>query len=232
MSPSSSRTDVVSEVTPPAARAAALVPGAAAGPAATGAAATALRRAALELFAERGFHGTSMRDIAARAGCSVSHVYYYFPSKGDVLRVMMVGIVEDLLADLDAALAGAGAEPRARLVAIVRAQVLFHCRRQAEAFVGRSELRSLAPGDRPEVIGRYDRVTAIFRDTIAEGEGAGVFRCAFVAQATHALVTMCNAVSAWWRPDGELSPERLAERYAALALAMLGAPDPPGTREG
>jgi len=201
-------------------------------PAPAGTAAASLRRAALELFAERGFHGTSMRDIAARAGCSVSHVYYYFPSKGDVLRAMMVGIVDDLLAELDAALAGAGAEPRARLVAIVRAQVLFHCRRQAEAFVGRSELRSLAPGDRPEVIGRYDRVTAIFRDTIAEGEGAGVFRCAFVAQATHALVTMCNAVSAWWRPDGELSPERLAERYAALALAMLGAPDSPVTREG
>jgi len=196
------------------------------GSAPPGTAAEALRRAALELFAERGFHGTSMRDIAARAGCSVSHVYYYFPSKGDVLRAMMVGIVDDLLADLDIALAGAGADPRARLVAIVRAQVLFHCRRQAEAFVGRSELRSLEPGHRPEVIARYDRVTAIFRAAIAEGERAGVFRCAFVAQATHALVTMCNAVSAWWRPEGELSPERLAERYAALALAMLGAPDP------
>ena len=192
----------------------------------------ALRRAALELFAERGFHGTSMRDIAARAGCSVSHVYYYFPSKGDVLRSMMIDIVDDLLAELRVALAGAGDEPRARLVAIVRAQVLFHCRRQAEALVGRSELRSLAPSDRPSVIGRYDAVTAIFRDAIAEGARAGVFSCPFRAQATNALVTMCNAVSAWWRPDGELSPERLADRYAALALAMLGDRDPSASPAG
>jgi AcrR family transcriptional regulator len=182
----------------------------------------ALRQAALDLFVERGFHGTSMREIAALAGTGVSHVYYYFPSKAHVLKSMMVLIVTDLLTELAQAVEEAPDDPGERLQAIVKAQVLFHSQRQAEAFVARSELRSLRPEDRPEVIGLYDRVTQYFRSTIAEGIKRGVFRCAYEAEATSALVTMCNGVSSWYRKGGPLSPAQIAERYAELALSLVG----------
>jgi len=181
-----------------------------------------LRRAALDLFVERGFHGTSMRDIAARAGTNVSHLYYYYPSKASVLRSMMTSIVQDLLATLSEAAAASDDAPPERLSALVRATVLFHCRRQAEAFVGRSELRSLDPADRPEVIALHDRVTDIFRDVIADGVRQGVFRCAYRSEAVHAILTMCNGVSTWYRKGGRLSPETLADRHVALTLQMLG----------
>jgi len=182
----------------------------------------ALRQAALELFVERGFHGTSMRDIAGRAGTNVSHLYYYYPSKASVLRSMMTSIVQDLLATLSEAAAASDDAPPERLSALVRATVLFHCRRQAEAFVGRSELRSLDPADRPEVIALHDRVTDIFRDVIADGVRQGVFRCAYRSEAVHAILTMCNGVSTWYRKGGRLSPETLADRHVALTLQMLG----------
>lgn len=182
-----------------------------------------LREAALALFAERGFHGTSMRDIAARAGTGVSHLYYYFPSKAEILKSMMLVIVRDLLAELERAGGGPGGSPAARLAALVRTQVLFHSQRQAQAFVGRSELRSLEPADRREVIDLYDRVTAAFRDVIADGVRQGVFQCSDGPQASIALVTMCNGVANWYRPEGRLSPQQIADRYAAFALKLVGA---------
>ena len=171
---------------------------------------------------ERGFHGTSMRDIAARSGTSVSHMYYYFPSKASVLKSMMTSIVQDLLNTLEEAGNKAGASAAERLSAIVQAQVLFHSRRQAEAFIGRSELRSLEAEDLPEIIALYDRVTGIFKTTIAEGIRLGEFKCAYRAEATNAIITMCNGVSSWYRSEGRLSPQTIAKRYAELSLQMLG----------
>lgn len=187
------------------------------------ASAEALREAALALFLERGFHGTSMRDIAARAGSSVSHMYYYFPSKSDVLRSMLTLIVEDLLADLRVAWEAPHERAASRLVALVRAQVLFHCRRQSEAFVSRSELRSLDAADRPKVIALYDEVGGVFKAAIEDGIRLGEFTVPYRAELANAIVTMCNAVSGWYRASGPSSPTKIADYYAELALRMLGA---------
>ena len=182
--------------------------------------------AALSLFQERGFYGTSMRDIAARSGTSVSHLYYYFNSKAQVLKSLMIGIVRDLIAELDNALAAAGAQPADRLAALVRAEVLFHCQRQAEAFVGRSELRSLEADDKSEVIALYDQVTAMFACAIAAGVRNGAFDCPHRAEATRAIITMCNGVSGWYRVGGGLTPRVVADRYVCLVLAMVCAARP------
>ena len=110
--------------------------------------AEAMLGVALSLFLEQGYHGASMRDIAARAGVSVSAAYHYFPSKADMLRTIMVRVTEDLIGDLEAARDGAGPDPAARLAAVARSHVLLHTRRQDESFVANSELRSLSPADR------------------------------------------------------------------------------------
>jgi AcrR family transcriptional regulator len=151
-----------------------------------------------------------------------TNLYYYYPSKASVLRSMMTSIVQDLLTTLNDAAAASGDTPAQRLEALVRATVLFHCRRQAEAFVGRSELRSLDPADRPDVIALYDRVTDVFRVVIDEGVRQGEFRCPYRSEAVHAILTMCNGVSTWYRKGGRLSPEELAARHVALTLQMLG----------
>jgi AcrR family transcriptional regulator len=96
-----------------------------------------------------------------RSGISVSHLYYYFPSKVSVLKSLMGDIARDLIASLEAALAKAGDSPTERLSALVKGQVLFHSRRQAEAVVGRSELRSLEDADRAEIVVMYDGFIAI-----------------------------------------------------------------------
>lgn len=185
-----------------------------------------LLQAALDAFVEHGFHGTSMRDIAARAGMSVSASYYYFPSKRHLLMRIMTRVTEDLIGLLERARDGAGKDPTARLAAIVRTHVLLHTQRQAEAFIGSSELRSLAAADRTIAVALRDRVAAIFKDTIGDGLRRGVFHCVHRAEATLAITTMCTAVASWYRADGPHSPHAIADRYATLSLRMLGCDRP------
>lgn len=180
---------------------------------------------ALNCFVEQGFHGTSMRDIAARAGTSIAAIYYHFPSKAALLRAIMTRVTEDLLAVLEQARAGIGRrqDAAALLAALVRAYVRFHTERREEAFVGNSELRSLQADDLAHVIALRDKVSAEFNDAIALGLKQGVLTCKHPREAGLAVMTMCTAVANWYRPGGPATPEQIAERYAILALAMLGA---------
>ena len=180
---------------------------------------------ALSCFVEQGFHGTSMRDIAGRAGTSIAAIYYHFPSKAALLRAIMTRVTEDLIAVLEQARAGANKNDDAAtlLAALVRAYVRFHTERREEAFVGNSELRSLEADDLVHVIALRDRVSAMFNDAIAAGLNQGVFHCVHPREAGLALMTMCTAVASWYRPGGPATSEDIADRYAELALATLGA---------
>lgn len=185
--------------------------------------AEAMLRVALSLFVEQGYHGASMRDIAQRAGVSVSAAYHYFPAKADMLRTIMIRVTEDLIADLEAARDNAGPDPAARLAAVARAHVLLHTRRQDESFIGNSELRSLAPADRRKVVALRDRVGQVFKDIVVDGCQRGAFQQPYSAETVRAILTMCTAVAGWYRATGPDGPEAIAERYAALALRLVGA---------
>lgn len=60
-------------------------------------------------------------------------------------------------------------------------------------------------------------------DLVEQGVQAGRFATSFPHEASRAVVTMCTGVARWYRPDGELSPHDLAERYIALARATVEA---------
>jgi AcrR family transcriptional regulator len=181
----------------------------------------ALLDAALACFVAQGYHGTTMRDIAARAGLAVSASYYYFPSKLDLLRRIMSRVTEDLEAALVGAEWAAGDDPSARLVAIVRAHVLFHTHRRAESFIGNSELRALPPADRIEMVALRDRIADHFKRALEAGMRARAFHVPDAPATVLAVVTMCTAVATWYREDGPDTPEQIADRYAELALRMV-----------
>lgn len=184
----------------------------------------ALLDAALACFVAQGYHGTTMRDIAARAGLAVSASYYYFPSKLDLLRRIMTRVTEDLEGVLSEAERAAAGDPAARLAALVRAHVLFHTHRRAESFIGNSELRALPPADRAEMVALRDRIAGHFKRALEVGIRARAFTVVDPAATVLAIVTMCTAVATWYRDDGPNSPEQIADRYAELALRMVGVP--------
>lgn len=160
---------------------------------------------ALEVFAERGFHGSSMRMIAERAGTSLSNLYNYFPDKDALLEHVLeesARALADRLGDAVGAVPdGADAVSR-RLIAAIHAYVDFLVERPAASIVGITEFRYLVGRDRSRVLEQRDRTEDVFRALVREGASAGEVSVADVGAATRALTTLCNGMSTWYRHDG------------------------------
>jgi AcrR family transcriptional regulator len=183
----------------------------------------AILKAAIAVMAEHGYHGTSVRDIAERAGLSPAAMYYHFTSKQDVLATLMERGIERLVTRTRTALAEAGEAPEDRLRAIVEVQVLFHLESQAATLLGTTELRALEEPVRGKHKAKRMQQQRLFDQVIEEGVAQGAFTTALPQEAARAIVVMCTGVAGWFSPRGKLSREQVVQRYQRLALDMVGA---------
>lgn len=178
--------------------------------------------AALAAFAEHGYHGTSVREIAARANLSVPGLYHHYPSKQSLLQGLLERTMTDLLARSEQAIVEAGAEPVHRFDAVVESLLRFHMYRREQAFVGSTEIRSLDDSYKLSYIGLRDRQQHMVDEIVFAGVDAGVFATPFPKDSARAVATMCVGVSTWYKFDGELDAHELINRNLALARALVG----------
>ncbi len=173
--------------------------------------------AAVRLISERGYHGMSFRALASEVGLQMSSLYYHFPSKQDLMMAIMSRTMADLGGTVEAAIDGID-DPMERLAAAIRGHVLFHAHRRMEAFVTDSELRAIEPANRTAMVQKRDEYEGIFKRLLEEGIRAGAFRPHDVSLATYAVMAMCTGMAVWYRPEGRLSLEEIADAYASLFL--------------
>lgn len=176
-----------------------------------------LYEAAVQLFAERGYHGTSIREIIGRVGVQPAAFYYHFVSKEDLLKQIMVATLEELTAEVRQAVA-AERTAEARLVAALGAHVAFHAQRPLEAFVVDSELRGLDSSERAMVVELRDRYEAIFYEILDDGVRRGEFHVSDVKVQTYALMALATSVASWYSPGGRLGVDDVATLYTSLVL--------------
>lgn len=178
--------------------------------------------AALACFVEHGYHGTSIRQVAARAGLSVPGIYHHYSSKHALLEAIAQRAMTDLFRRSEAALAEAGSGVEERFSLLIECLVLFHAHRSEHAFIAASEIRSLRDDARAAHIAARDRQQRLLTEVVDDGVAAGVFGVPFPADAARAVITMCTGVAQWYRSGGALSPEDLATRYVVIARAAMG----------
>lgn len=178
--------------------------------------------AALECFVERGYHGTTIRQIATRAGVSVPGLYHYFPSKLALLERLIDDTMDDLLMSTELALEAAGPDPVERFAAVVEAHVRFHCERPEESFVGNTELRSLSAPALRRTLAKRDRQQRRFNEQVELGVAAKFFKVRDPVVASRAIVTMCTAVANWYQRGGPLLSEQIVQAYVDLSLSTVG----------
>lgn len=179
--------------------------------------------AALAAFVEQGYHGTSVRDIAGRAGLSVPGLYHHYPSKQAMLVGLMTVAMDELLDRSRQAESEAGPSPRQRFDVVVESLLLFHMYRRDQAFLGSTEIRSLEPVNRADYVGRRDEQQRMLDTIVDDGMASGDFDVDHPADASRAVTTMCVGLAGWYRPDGPLSPAELAQVYLAIARRIVGA---------
>lgn len=182
-----------------------------------------IHEAAISLFAELGYHATSMRAIAAAAGIRPAAIYHWYPAKEAILVRLQDDFMERLEARLSAAM-GAHEVPAIRLAAAVREHVVFHGLHAKAAFVTDSEIRALGAEARAALIARRDRYQDVFIREIEAGVADGTLRVSDARIAAYTTLLGCTGVALWFDPAAALGLERVAELHVELVLASLGAP--------
>ena len=183
---------------------------------------TALLAAASTEFAAQGYDGTSIRDIAARAGVSLSALYHYYPGKQALLAAILHEGMDDYLARCQAALAAVGPAPQQRLAALVAATVRYRAERSVASLILINEARALPAEAKAFYRERQREATALFKAAVDDGIKSDIFHTPYPEDARRAVLAACNAVAQWYRPDGEVGLPVLIERYVHLAYALVG----------
>lgn len=178
---------------------------------------------ALSLFAERGYHGTGIRQLADAAGLSSASLYHYMGTKEDLLVAIMRESLGSLVEAGEQVVAEPRRTPREQLIALVRLHVTTHARAPEQTRVVDDEVRALSPQARREVVALRDRYEQLWQRVLEEGAAAGTFALADPALVRRALLEMCSGVARWWTPRGTLGLDDLADEYADLALRLVGA---------
>jgi AcrR family transcriptional regulator len=172
---------------------------------------------ALAAFAANGYPGSTVRDIAARVGMTVPSIYYHYQNKQDLLVTLMFSSIIDVLERCRAAVDEAGSSRKSQLSSIVECIVLYMANRRNLAFLD-NEIRSLDAAHLRRYTNYRDELQNLLRSIIDSGCEEGVFATPYPPETSRAILAMSRGVALWYRPEGPLRAEDIAERYGIIAL--------------
>jgi AcrR family transcriptional regulator len=184
-------------------------------------------RAAARVFRERGFHGTSMQQIADAVGLQKGSLYHHITSKEELLHdVMMDGLTQ--LSERLEAVATSSLPPDEKLRQLIETHIYYAAESRDIATVVLFEHRAMMgfPALREEYIARRDLFESQFRTAIQEGVDSGDFRPMDVPIVAQTLLGAHNWLVMWYRPDGRLPPQEIATVIADTFLHGLLAKKP------
>lgn len=170
---------------------------------------------AAKLFAERGFEGASLQDVAAAVGISKAAVYHYFPTK----QVIYDEIVIDLLKGLRQHVVER-VDKSSDFGDQLRQLMLAH----AEFFESHyTEFVTLLHGfggltrniDRGQVNAR-DEYEKLLRQLMTDAKESGALTVGDPASVTRGILSMLNWMARWYTPGGRMSARQIAEEYFEL----------------
>jgi AcrR family transcriptional regulator len=176
-----------------------------------------LLRVSARLFREKGFDGTTIRDISSAAGMHSGSPFYHFKTKQDILVAVMEQGLAEGLRPLQEAAASAGPAER-RFARMVRAQI-GTILEDGNDFIPvlLYEWRSLTEANRRRVVALNDRYDALWQSVIdelkREGHLPGDPRLVRLL-----IIGAVNWTGRWYRPDGRFSLDEIAEATARLFL--------------
>ena len=177
----------------------------------------ALLSAAAKVFAERGYHQTSMRDLARASGVSLAGLYYYVESKEELLYLIQSRNFERVIADSRERLAGA-TDPVDRLMRFIDNHLDYFATHMAEMKVLSHEAGALT-GEPLHVVEEMKRAyTRSLMDILAAIEEKHGPAHANRRVAAYALFGMMNWIYNWYDPLGDLGVELLAQNIGRIFL--------------
>jgi TetR/AcrR family transcriptional regulator, cholesterol catabolism regulator len=177
-------------------------------------------RTAAQIFAEKGYHQASIRDIARATGVSLSGLYYYFKSKEELLFLIQDHAFGTLVANLERLLDGV-TEPHRRLRILMENHLRYFIANKAEMKVLSHEAEALTGDYRRQVNAKKRRLTEIALQILAELRPEGDID---PRVATFAMFGMMNWLYNWHRPDRDVPLDKIVDdMYTIFGQGFLPA---------
>jgi AcrR family transcriptional regulator len=179
-------------------------------------------RSAAVIFAEKGYHQASIRDIARATRVSLSGLYYYFQSKEELLFLIQDHALGMLVGNLERRLAGV-TDPEQKLRVLMENHLGYFLENMPEMKLLSREADSLTGEFRERAQAQKRRLTEIASEILAELRPGGELQ---PRVSVFALFGMMNWIYTWYRPERDLPAEQLAAEMSRLFLhGYLGSPD-------
>ena len=171
---------------------------------------------AAQVFADNGYHSTSMRELSRAVGMSLAGMYHYVRGKDELLFLIQQRCFTRVLEGAERALAGA-ADPVSRLERFIEHHVTFFARHMAEMKVLSHEAQSLSEERQAPINALKRRYVDLLLGLLDELDREGARRLE-PRVAAFALFGMMNWIYTWYDPNGTVSPDELARQFTTLFL--------------
>ena len=181
---------------------------------------TEILEASAQIFSQKGYHGTSMQDIADAVNLQKASLYHHVSSKQEILfELLNRGL--HLLTDVVDKSKIDSKSSADRLRIAIKTYLKSLAEHQDLTAVLLLEYRSLEPKYLKRHINERDKFEQIWRDLINAGIQDGSFTCEDPSMATRALLGVMNWTVTWFRSDGTMSAEEIADQITDLYLLGL-----------
>ena len=177
-------------------------------------------RSAARIFHRKGYHATSINDIAAAVGLTKAGLYYYIKGKQDLLFAIM-GFAMDQLDEQVIEPARRIEDPQTRLETIVARHARLITQDSSALTILVNELEGLLPDDRADIIGRQRDYVDFIADTLAALRDEGKVLGLDPTVGAFSLVGMILWISRWYRADGRLDGDEVVAEVTRMAISAV-----------
>jgi AcrR family transcriptional regulator len=181
-----------------------------------------IRTLAAEMFFDRGYEATTMRELAAALEIKSASLYYFFPHKEQILFELIESVITELVSGARSLIRRERAA-ELKLAAVVVNHVVLHALRPKESTLGDSELRSLSPEHVRINVRHRDQYERVVLRVLEDGAKDGRFELIEPKLTAYAIIAQSSYVGVWYRAGGRLGLEQVAEAYVELALRTVSA---------
>ncbi len=179
-----------------------------------------LINAAVEAFAEKGFAGTTTRDIASRAGMSPAAVYVHHDSKESLLFTVSLEGHRSALEVIGMA-AASTTDPVERIRTMVYDFSRWHADHSRIGRIVQWEYHALTPEHRAEVGAIRRSIERTMQEALADGVSQGLLDVDDIPGTAFSLLSLGVDLVRWFEPGGSRTGDELAVLHADLAVRMV-----------
>jgi TetR/AcrR family transcriptional regulator, cholesterol catabolism regulator len=180
---------------------------------------TELLGIAADLFADRGYVATTVRDIADEAGILSGSLYHHFDSKESMIDEILSTFIDQTLSSYETVIAE-GKGPKETFEGLVKTSLESMVESRSAILIYQNEARFLAAQPRFSYLtAAHTKFEKIWTDVLKKGVKSGEFRDTIDPKLVYRLVrdTVWTAPR-WYRPGGSLKPDRIIGQYLAVLV--------------